>query len=157
MAKPIPSPSAKSCSEPPWVWPRAAYVHVPFCAHKCGYCDFASLAGADHLADRYLTALEREVETALDEPQEVDTIFVGGGTPTRLDAAQLKRLTAILGRWFVLAPRGEWTVEANPGTLDERKAEVLLEAGVDRISLGAQSFRPELLRTLERNHGRDDV
>ena len=76
-------------TEPRWRWPRAAYVHIPFCAHKCGYCDFASLAGVDHLADRYLPALEREIETFLVEPQEVDTIFVGGGTPTRLDAAQL--------------------------------------------------------------------
>ncbi len=76
--------------EPPWIWPRAAYVHVPFCAHKCGYCDFASLAGADHLADRYLDALEREIDRATgEEPQEVDTVFVGGGTPTRLDSAQL--------------------------------------------------------------------
>ena len=80
--------------EPRWRWPRAAYVHVPFCAHKCGYCDFASLAGVDHLADRYLAALEREIEMSLGEPQEVDTIFVGGGTPTRLDAGQLSRLTS---------------------------------------------------------------
>ena len=70
--------------EPPWIWPRAAYVHIPFCAHKCGYCDFASLAGSDHLADRYLAALEHEIELSLSEPQEVDTIFVGGGTPTRV-------------------------------------------------------------------------
>src|SRR5262245_12834199 len=73
---------------PPWIWPRAAYIHVPFCAHKCGYCDFASLAGSDHLADRYLSALEREIVLSLEEPQEVDTIFVGGGTPTRLDPHQ---------------------------------------------------------------------
>jgi len=89
---------------PRWQWPRAAYVHVPFCAHKCGYCDFASLAGVDHLADRYLTALEREFELSLEEPQEVETIFVGGGTPTRLDAGQLSRLTRIIRRWLNLAP-----------------------------------------------------
>src|SRR5947209_5994712 len=94
----------------PWVWPRAAYVHVPFCAHKCGYCDFASLAGADHLADRYLAALGREMES-LGEPQEVETIFVGGGTPTRLDARQLDRLLALIRRQFPLAEGGEWTVE----------------------------------------------
>ena len=92
MAKPDFSCSATSRGEPPWVWPRAAYVHIPFCAHKCGYCDFASLAGADHLADRYLSALEREIALALEEPQEVDTIFVGGGTPTRLEPDQLARL-----------------------------------------------------------------
>ena len=121
--------------EPPWEWPRAAYVHVPFCAHKCGYCDFASLAGVDHLADRYLSALEREMAATLGAPQPVDTIFVGGGTPTRLDAGQLRELTRIIGRWLVPEAGAEWTVEANPGTLDAEKADVLAEAGVDRISL----------------------
>lgn len=148
---------APSSGEPPWRWPRAAYVHIPFCAHKCGYCDFASLAGMDHLADRYLSALEREMAANLGDPQEVDTLFVGGGTPTRLDAAQLDRLMRIIGRWLVPAPGAEWTVEANPGTVDRRKADILAEAGVDRISLGAQSFRPESLRALERQHGREEV
>ena len=132
-------------------------MHVPFCAHKCGYCDFASLAGVDHLADRYVTALESEIETALAEPQDVDTIFVGGGTPTRLDASLLSRLAALINRWFILTPGGEWTVEANPGTLDAEKADVLAAAGVNRVSLGAQSFQPKLLRVLERNHGRAEV
>jgi len=149
--------AASNTRLPTWQWPRAAYVHVPFCAHKCGYCDFASLAGVDHLADRYLDALEREIEVSLGEPQEVDTIFVGGGTPTRLDVAQLARLCAAIQKWLILSPGGEWTVEANPGTLDVEKAVVLAEAGVDRISLGAQSFQPDLLRMLERHHGRTEV
>src|SRR3954454_17345418 len=88
--------------------PRASYIHIPFCAHKCGYCDFASLAGSDHLADRYLSALELEIELALDAPQEVDTVFVGGGTPTRLEPHQLARLMSMIRRWFPLAPGGEW-------------------------------------------------
>jgi oxygen-independent coproporphyrinogen III oxidase len=140
----------------PWVWPRAAYVHIPFCAHKCGYCDFASLAGSDHLADRYLAALEREM-AFLGEPQEVDTIFIGGGTPTRLDAKQLDRLLGMVRRWFPIVPGGEWTVEANPGTLDSEKADVLADGGVNRVSLGAQSFQPDLLRALERNHAPEEV
>ena len=140
----------------PWVWPRAAYVHIPFCAHKCGYCDFASLAGVDHLADRYLEALGHEM-AMMKEPAEVDTIFVGGGTPTRLDADQLHRLLEMIRRWYPLAPGGEWTVEANPGTLDERKVDVLAAGGVNRVSLGAQSFQPDLLRVLERNHAPEEV
>jgi oxygen-independent coproporphyrinogen-3 oxidase len=140
----------------PWLWPRAVYVHIPFCAHKCGYCDFASLAGMDHLAERYLAALEREM-ARVGQPQEVDTIFVGGGTPTRLDAPALRRMLEAIGRWFPLRPGGEWTVEANPGTLDEEKADVLVSGGVNRVSLGAQSFQPELLRALERNHAPDEV
>jgi oxygen-independent coproporphyrinogen III oxidase len=140
----------------PWVWPRAAYVHIPFCAHKCGYCDFASLAGADHLAERYLVALEREM-AMIGSPQQVDTIFIGGGTPTRLDARGLTRLLSDVRRWFPLAAEGEWTVEANPGTIDEEKADVLAAGGVNRVSLGAQSFQPALLAALERNHAPEEV
>ena len=136
--------------------PRAAYVHIPFCAHKCGYCDFASLAGSDHLADRYLDALGRELE-ALGGPHEVDTIFIGGGTPTRLSAGQLERMLAMVRRSFAIVPGGEWTVEANPGTLDAEKADVLAGGGVNRVSLGAQSFQPELLLALERNHSPEEV
>jgi oxygen-independent coproporphyrinogen-3 oxidase len=136
---------------------RAAYIHIPFCAHKCGYCDFASLAGVDHLADRYLDALELEIAASLTEPAAVDTIFIGGGTPTRLSATQLARLLAIVRQWFILAPDGEWTTEANPGTIDDEKADVLAAGGVNRVSLGAQSFKPELLSVLERNHGRTEV
>ncbi len=140
----------------PWLNPRSAYVHIPFCAHKCGYCDFASLAGADHLADRYLVALEVEM-SKLGEPRPVETIFIGGGTPTRLDARQLERMLASVRRWFPLSPGGEWTVEANPGTFDAEKADVLAEGGVNRVSLGAQSFQPDLLKALERNHTPDEV
>jgi oxygen-independent coproporphyrinogen-3 oxidase len=97
------------------------------------------------------------MEMALGSPQPVDTIFVGGGTPTRLDPSQLSRLMAMIRNWLPLTSRGEWTVEANPGTLDLAKVEILVEAGVDRISLGAQSFQPALLRSLERNHQPEEV
>jgi putative oxygen-independent coproporphyrinogen III oxidase len=156
LITPNQTPSAGLDAADPWVWPRAAYVHIPFCAHKCGYCDFASLAGSDHLADRYLDALGEEM-AFLDEPQDVDTIFIGGGTPTRLDARQLDRMLAMVRRWFRLSPGGEWTVEANPGTLDAEKADVLAQGGVNRVSLGAQSFQPDLLRALERNHSPEEV
>ena len=129
----------------------------PVLRHKCGYCDFASLAGVDHLADRYLAALEREMAA------------LGGAAGGRHDLrrrrdadparrpASLDRLLAMIRRWFPLAPGGEWTVEANPGTLDAEKADVLAAGGVNRVSLGAQSFQPELLQALERNHAPDEV
>ena len=142
----------------PWIVPRAAYVHIPFCADKCGYCDFASLAGSDHLADRYLGALALEMAMSLNGiPRPVDTIFIGGGTPTRLDSRQLARLLTMVREWFPLEPGGEWTVEANPGTLDAEKADVLGSGGVNRVSLGAQSFQPALLATLERNHAPEEI
>ena len=90
-------------------------------------------------------------------PQEVDTVFIGGGTPTRLDAPQLDRLLTMTRRWFPMAVGGEWTVEANPGTLDAAKADVLAAGGVNRVSLGAQSFQTDLLRALERNHAPEEV
>jgi oxygen-independent coproporphyrinogen-3 oxidase len=108
------------------------------------------------MADRYLVALEREM-AAIGEPQEVDTIFIGGGTPTRLTPEQLERLLVAVRQWFPLTPAGEWTVEANPGTLDQAKVDVLAAGGVNRVSLGAQSFQPELLKALERNHSPEEV
>jgi oxygen-independent coproporphyrinogen-3 oxidase len=141
---------------PPWWWPRAAYVHIPFCAHHCGYCDFAVAAGQDHLVDRYLDALAREIAT-LGTPQPVHTVFLGGGTPTHLSPPQLERLLGEVTRWLPLEPGGEFSIEANPASLTADKAAVLAAWGVNRVSLGAQAFRPELLRVLERDHGADDI
>jgi oxygen-independent coproporphyrinogen-3 oxidase len=138
-------------SQPPWLWPRAAYIHVPFCAHHCGYCDFAVATGQDHLIELYLDALATELAT-LGTPRPVRTLFLGGGTPTYLSAAQLERLLAAALRWLPLEEGHEFTVEANPDTLDSDKVRVLADHGVTRASLGAQSFHPHLLRVLEREH-----
>src|SRR5882672_5935531 len=96
--------------------PRSAYIHVPFCRHRCGYCNFTLVAGRDDLIDAYLESLERELSW-LGEPREVDTLFFGGGTPTHLPQRQLKRLFAIVRRWFPLAAGGEFSIEANPRDL----------------------------------------
>jgi oxygen-independent coproporphyrinogen-3 oxidase len=141
---------------PPWLWPRAAYVHVPFCRHHCGYCDFAVATGQDDLADRYLEALSAEL-SRLGEPQAVQSIFLGGGTPTHLDAPRLARLLTVVRHWLPLTLECEFSVEANPGTLDADKVAVLADLGVNRVSLGAQSFQPHLLRILERDHEPGDV
>lgn len=147
---------AETVSLPPWLWPRAAYVHIPFCAHHCGYCDFAIAVHQDHLIELYLDALDAELST-LGTPQPVHTLFIGGGTPTYLSTAQLRRLLESVRRWLLLQPGGEFSIEANPGTLDADKIAVLAEQGVTRVSLGAQSFHPHLLRVLERDHVPDDV
>src|SRR5262249_9227950 len=101
---------------PPWRWPRPAYVHVPFCAHHCNYCDLDVAAGQDHLIDRYLDALAAELAT-LGTPQPVRTLFLGGGTPTHLSPRQLERLLRDVLRWLPPGPGHEFSVEANPGTL----------------------------------------
>jgi oxygen-independent coproporphyrinogen-3 oxidase len=131
--------------------PRAAYIHVPFCRHRCGYCNFTLVAGRDDLAHAYLDVLSREL-SALSLAREVDTLFIGGGTPTHLAVEELRRLMEIGRGWFPLASGGEWSVEANPIDLDAERSKVLKEAGITRVSLGAQSFHDWKLKALERDH-----
>ena len=131
---------------------RHLYVHVPFCAHRCGYCDFVTVVGREGLHGRYVDALLAELELERGVlAQPLETVFIGGGTPTLTEAGELRRLLEALPR------AGELTVEANPETVTPELAMLLREAGVTRVSLGAQTFRPELLRVLERRAGPDDV
>jgi oxygen-independent coproporphyrinogen-3 oxidase len=136
--------------------PRSAYVHVPFCARRCGYCNFTLVAGRDDLVDPYLDALAREL-AFLEMPREVDTLFLGGGTPTQIKGDRLHRLLALVLDWHPLAQRYEFSVEANPSDVDRDMAATLAEYGVNRVSLGAQSFRDEKLRALERDHSADQI
>jgi oxygen-independent coproporphyrinogen-3 oxidase len=178
-------------SQPPWIEPRTAYVHVPFCWHHCGYCDFAVTAGQDHLIELYLDALEIELRT-LGGPRLVESLFIGGGTPTYLGVKQLRRLLESVTRWLSLVGSGvssvassvgwpessrptggrtvglevsahstrsapEFSVESTPESLDEEKAHTLASFGVNRVSIGVQSFRPHLLRALDRRHGVEHI
>jgi oxygen-independent coproporphyrinogen-3 oxidase len=131
---------------------RHLYVHLPFCAHRCGYCDFVTVVGRGGQHAAYVDALlrELELERGLLAP-ELETIFLGGGTPTFTALPELVRLLE------ALPPAAEVTVEANPETVTAQLAQALRAAGVTRISLGAQTFQPELLRVLERVAGPDDV
>ncbi|QEL20311.1 radical SAM family heme chaperone HemW [Limnoglobus roseus] len=145
-------------TDPPWLQPRTAYLHVPFCGHHCGYCDFAVTAGQDHLIELYLDALELEL-AALGQPQPVETIFVGGGTPTYLTAKQLRRLLEAIHKWLPIISPGshEFSVESTPESLDAEKVHLLAAFGVNRVSIGVQSFHPHLLAALERRHGVEQI
>jgi putative oxygen-independent coproporphyrinogen III oxidase len=140
----------------PGIAPRAAYIHVPFCVHRCGYCNFTLVAGRDDLIEAYLTAIEREL-AGLERPRPIDTLFFGGGTPTYLPPAALERLLGLVRRWFPLQPGYEFSVEANPADLDAQRVAVLAAAGVTRVSLGAQSFDPAKLALLERDHQAEQI
>lgn len=131
------------------------YIHIPFCVKKCEYCDFYSGVAGDAEIERYLRALDREF--ALRAPQGIapDTVFIGGGTPTRLSAAQLGTLGDILRRHVDLRACREFTCEINPGTLTPQKADALVAFGVNRASFGVQSFDPKYLRGLGRIHEKD--
>jgi len=131
--------------------PRAAYIHVPFCHRRCGYCNFTVLAGHDERIDDYLRALEIELR-GLGTPRPVDTLFIGGGTPTRLPLPHWARLLDLVARWFPLRPGGEWTVEGNPEDVSFERVSVAVERGVTRWSLGVQSFLPWKRGFLEREH-----
>ncbi|MBA4188393.1 MAG: coproporphyrinogen III oxidase [Planctomycetaceae bacterium] len=159
-----------------WLNPPAAYLHVPFCAHHCGYCDFAVTAGSDHLIDHYLDAIATELAT-LGAPRLVETIFIGGGTPTYPSVQQLDRLLTAVNRWLPLQDSGfrirdsgarnpsflnpgsripnpapEFSIESTPDSLTDEKAAIFAAHGGTRVSIGVQSFRPESLAALDRRH-----
>jgi len=128
---------------------RHLYVHIPFCKHKCGYCDFNAYAGMDRLMPDYLDALERELAFARERHpfQQLDTVYLGGGTPSLLPADLMSRLLAFIRATFNVAPDAEVTLEANPASTEEAKVAAWLEGGVNRLSLGVH---PRALAVLER-------
>jgi oxygen-independent coproporphyrinogen-3 oxidase len=135
------------------------YLHIPFCAHVCPYCDFNTYAGQGHLIPRYVAALEREIEAqgrAL-AGRRAATVFLGGGTPSILPATEVGRLIQACRNAFALAPDAEVTLEANPNGVDEGYFAGLLAAGVNRLSLGLQTTRRRGLRALGRLHEAADA
>lgn len=130
---------------------RSAYVHVPFCARVCPYCDFAVVEGRDDQVDRYLAALVCEIG---EEPAwgVLDAVFVGGGTPSRVPAAGLGRIVDALDRRFGIVTGAEVTLEANPEDWSAERAAELVGAGFTRVSFGAQSFNEVVLGALGRRH-----
>ena len=138
---------------------HAIYMHVPFCTTKCHYCDFYSLAGHLDQIPRFLAAIEREMQlqTAHFSTPYPETIFIGGGTPTLLPPDALAELLAMLRKSIKIDRVSEFTTEANPNTFDQTRAEILAQAGVNRISFGAQSFHLNELRTLQRDHDPESV
>jgi oxygen-independent coproporphyrinogen III oxidase len=131
---------------------RHLYVHLPFCSHRCGYCDFVTVVGRNGQHGVYVDALLAELELQRDVlAAGVETVFLGGGTPTFTEPAELERLLR------ALPAAGEVTVEANPETVTSELAALLRACGVTRVSLGAQTFEPRLLDVLDRRASPDDV
>jgi putative oxygen-independent coproporphyrinogen III oxidase len=128
------------------------YVHVPFCVHRCHYCDFNTYEGLDDLHEPYVAALEREIAASGPHPRPATSVFVGGGTPTLLRPEALGRLLRAIRDSAGIELAAEVTVEANPESVDERAFEGLLEAGFNRFSVGVQSLSPHVLRRLGRTH-----
>jgi oxygen-independent coproporphyrinogen-3 oxidase len=134
---------------------RSLYVHVPFCARKCQYCAFFSEPTSGDWPDRFVAALSREMELAASGIRP-ESAFFGGGTPSVLNLRQWERILDSMDRLNLLGA-SEWTVECNPATVSADKATLLRERGVNRISMGVQSFDDALLDRLGRVHSRDSV
>jgi oxygen-independent coproporphyrinogen III oxidase len=131
---------------------RHLYIHVPFCRHKCGYCDFNAYAGMDRLMPGYQTALERELERARATLPfgPLRTVYLGGGTPSLLPAELAGRMLAHVRATFEVEPGAELTLEANPASTDPERLVAWREGGVNRLSLGVQGFDSMALAVLER-------
>ncbi|MBI5699730.1 radical SAM family heme chaperone HemW [Candidatus Saganbacteria bacterium] len=149
---------------------RCVYIHIPFCRKKCDYCDFVSYAGKEELIDRYVEALIKEINSPPpfgfpplllregDKGGELETLFIGGGTPTLLESAHFEKIiSSIICHLSLDICHSEITVEANPKTADRQKLQALKELGVNRLSIGAQSFNDRHLKTLGRIHDSADI
>jgi oxygen-independent coproporphyrinogen-3 oxidase len=153
------SPIPKAQFTPnPQTFPAGLYIHIPFCSSFCSYCDFASEIYQPAVVKRYLKALERELSVRVAElasvaPFAPRTVYIGGGTPSALNEAELACFFDLLERRVNLGCVEEFTIEANPGSVDAAKLELLRRRGVNRISFGVQSFQPRLLKMLGRIHG----
>lgn len=135
---------------------NSLYIHIPFCARKCRYCDFNSIVSESKTIDRYLHAIEKELSVLRDR-YVFNTVYIGGGTPSILSEVQLEKLLQSVIRYIPSSEIREYTVEANPGTLNANKIGVLKEYLVNRISLGAQSFQDRQLQFLGRIHSSNDA
>lgn len=133
------------------------YLHIPFCTHRCAYCDFNTYAGQEALIPAYGDALIKEIEwignqLPIANYQSTNTIFFGGGTPSLLSGTQIDSVISALSSTLSISPDAEITIEANPGTTSPEKLDAIRKAGVNRISFGVQSSITEELRMLERSH-----
>lgn len=138
---------------------KAAYIHIPFCEHICHYCDFNKVFLQGQPVDEYLEALKKEIELTLQlaPTNHLDSIFVGGGTPTALNERQLEVLCRGINDLLPFDKGTEFTFEANPGDLSKEKFQILHDAGVNRLSFGVQTFNDELLKRIGRVHRAADV
>ena len=155
MPEPLPSTATTPEAVCP---PLALYIHVPWCVRKCPYCDFNSHAIRGELPEQaYLAAIIEDLEQdlALVRDRAIESVFIGGGTPSLMSGDFYERLFEQLRRYLTFSPDAEITLEANPGTLEAGRFEHFRRAGINRLSIGVQSFQPEHLQVLGRIHDRD--
>lgn len=135
------------------------YIHIPFCMNKCFYCDFATMPYQDKRIPEYFDLLEKEIYMYRDLAKdfEIDSIYIGGGTPTYVDSKYIERIFKVIYSLFNIKDDIEITIEGNPKTIDEDKIKTYKKIGINRISLGVQSFNDNLVKDLGRDHTKEDV
>lgn len=129
------------------------YIHIPFCVRKCGYCDFLSAPADGETMEKYVYALEQELRGRAEEYRDyqVSTVFIGGGTPSALGPELMERILETMSACYRILPEAEITMEANPGTVDDKALVQYHRAGVNRLSLGLQSSWDEELEGIGKN------
>lgn len=135
------------------------YIHIPFCDGKCDYCAFYSANFTPHRSSKYLDCLAMEMDLYLESNQSLSpqTIYIGGGTPSVLTIEQIMQLLEVIKSRIDMSRLDEWTIEMNPGNFDDSLPDVLLAAGVNRVSIGAQIFDDEALKAIGRRHSVSDI
>lgn len=131
---------------------KGIYIHIPFCKQKCYYCDFISFANCEKLIDKYIKALKQEILKTLKAKDEIDTIYIGGGTPSAIDSKYIKEVLEEIYKIVGQNDKREITIEVNPGTITKEKLYDYKEIGINRISIGLQSTSNSLLETIGRIH-----
>ena len=139
--------------------PAGIYIHIPFCAIKCMYCDFYSIADRENSIPKFIEAISKEIELCEIDVSKwtIDTIFIGGGTPSLLKEDLMELILSRLHNKYDLTNLKEITIEANPGEAPKNRLKAFKGMGINRISIGAQSFQPELLKFLTRIHDKDQI
>lgn len=128
------------------------YIHIPFCKSKCSYCDFTSFANKERMIEKYIECLKKEIKENKEDNYVVDTIYIGGGTPSFIDSKYIKEIVEIVKTKFKIKEEAEITIEVNPGTVDEEKLKHYKKTGINRISIGLQSTNNKILKQIGRIH-----
>lgn len=128
------------------------YIHIPFCKSKCSYCDFISFANKEEIVEEYIKSLEKEIENTNENDYEINTIYIGGGTPSFIDSKYIIEILETINNVFKVKQNTEITIEVNPGTVNEEKLKDYIDAGINRISIGLQSTNNKILKQIGRIH-----
>lgn len=136
---------------------KGIYIHIPFCDKKCSYCDFTTMIGQEEKREFYTQLLLKEIDLYKDNTQYIDTVYLGGGTPSLLPSSFMKMIIDKIQDSFIIAENSEITIEANPNTIDLKKIIEYRKMGINRISLGVQCFQRENLKLLGRNYDPEKV